>query len=49
MSHPGLNHIGVQILSHVDPISMDNCRLVNHSWKNLIDVELKAYNDEQNK
>ena len=39
MSNPGLNHIGVQILSHVDPISMDNCRLVNHSWKNLIDTE----------
>ena len=37
LENPGLDHIAIHISRHLDPKSLASCRLVSHSWRNLID------------
>ena len=37
LANPGLSHIVRNISSYLDPKSLAQCRVVCHSWKDLID------------
>ena len=38
VKNSGLQHIAVTVLKNLDPKSLENCRQVNESWKQLIDT-----------
>ena len=37
LENPGFQHIGESIIMHLDHKNLQDCRLVEHSWKNFLD------------